>query len=356
MPRKKKTGSLSKPKPKDSKQQTKGRAVKQVKRAIEKTKPPKPKLTISKHADKASRQQVARRIRKLEIIQDITTWIRTGYPDLEIARRIHDQGFLEDVALRTLTKDIMRYRTQVMSPAEVASGQFSQGVLDAAKQIEEGRGELAELETDYQGCRKRLARLDAIVGDFIGLAERVVGYQGDLPLEAQEGAKNGNGKAKGDEVRKTGGAWLVDELRDAWGFDKITWKPPAEIALMTREDAVRYLLTSGPAMKQVQDVMKEANTLVAKMTDILIASANIKDAMGLLHADGPSDSTAVLEAELTQVVIRKYPGDVAMQDALLNPQKRAKALALLKKVMTNRRLQAGPPIDTAAEPVTEGEA
>jgi hypothetical protein len=125
---------------------------------------------------------------------------------------------------------------------------------------------------------------------------------------------------------------------------------------MNRADAVRYLLVSGPAMKRVQGAMKEANSLVGRMTDILVASANIKDQMGMLHSEGPSESGAVLEAELTRVVVRKYPGDVKMQEAFLNPEKRNKAINLLKKVLTRKQLQEGP-IEAEAETVVEkGEA
>jgi hypothetical protein len=77
MPRKRKTGGP--PKPKDSKKPSKGSAVKGVRRAIEKTKPPKTKPTISSKTDTARNKGVASRIRNLEITQDITTWIRQGF-------------------------------------------------------------------------------------------------------------------------------------------------------------------------------------------------------------------------------------------------------------------------------------
>jgi hypothetical protein len=348
MPRKRKTDGP--PRPKDSKKPSKGRAVKGVQRAIERTKPPK-RPSISSKADQAKRKPgVATRIRKLEILQDVTSWIRKGLPDVEVARRIHDQGFCEEVALRTLTKDVLRYRTEVMSPSEVLAGHptMSKGVLEASKVIEEGVHELKSLEADYKELRERLHQQDKIINDFVTMMDRVCEYQSSAPAKAGE-----------DPVPKTGGALLVDELRDAWGFDKITWKPPAEIAVMNRADAVRYLLVSGPAMKRVQGAMKEANVTVAKMTDILVASANIKDMMGMLHSEGPSESSGVLEAELTQVVVRKYPGDIKMQEAFLDPAKRAKALNLVKKVLTRKQLQEGPKdevIETEGEPVERGEA
>lgn len=344
MPRKRKSDGP--PKPKDSKAQTKGRAVKGVRRAIEKTKPPRTRPSISSRADEGSRQRpVAWRIRKLEILQDIVTWLKAGLPDTEVARRIHDQGFCEEVPLRTLRQDVQAYRTQVMSPAEMLAGHptMSKGVVDAAKAMEEGVRELADLEQDYRECRKRLAQLDKIVGDFMELMDRVANYQNMLPLEDAPHDGNPVPAAADAEapVRKTGGAWLVDELRQVWGFDKLTWKPPAEIAVMNRTDAVKYLLLSGPAMGKVQGAMKEANGLVGKMTDILTASANIKDAMGMLHHEGPTENTSVLEAELTQVVVRKYPGDLKMQEAFLDPTKRARALSVFKKVLTRRQLQEG---------------
>lgn len=329
MPRKSSSGDP--PRPRDSKPRTKGSKVKSVQRAIERTKPP----TISERAAATTRKaQVASRLRNLEIFQDIVTWLRQGMPDLEVARRIHEQGFLEDVPLRTVRQDVIRYRTEVMSPAEVAGGQWSTGVLQAAKQIEKGLDELRGLEGQYKEQCEDIARVTAFEMQFTKLVDRIVAPKEPSSEKAKqevptEAAADAPAPAMADvdpmvralvEAAKMGG----DDAPDI----------PAEVMGMTREDALLYLVFAGDAIRNWRGLLQERNKMRDVARKILESSANIKDAMGLLHAEGPNESGTVIEARVTEMIMRKYPGDKKMQEAALNPERRARALAIVKKALT----------------------
>jgi len=265
-------------------------------------------VTISDRADEAPRRrgpEPGQRIRQLPILPDIVEWIREGYPAAEVARRIHANGFLEDVAHDLLRQEISRYAKAALAPAEVMNPtQMSAMQVRAAGALETALGELVELGELYRVEK-------ALLCEATGVA----------PSPGTVGA---------------------EELRDA---PQVALPSPGEGGLDGDTEPTQAGTTNpGVRPKTFRDVRE----LMGEMRQTLRVHGGLRERLGGLGG-GPEEQRATLEERLAGVVKGRFAGRQDVQEALLDPRRRTKVLGVLHRFLTSQRSQDAAAASLAGE-------
>jgi len=277
-------------------------------RAIKKAK--KPENLISPRAPLAreAQQPPAFRLRQLSILPEIVDWIKEGYPDAEVARRIHQEGFLETVQVHTLAQEVRTYRLKVLRPGDVAERQLSKGMVDAVGAVKRGLDELEELHA--LAIEQRTTRQKARAS--LDQNMQVIALIGQSLLNTME------------------------EDVEAVAADRAEGK---KIASAREPKLTAQLKALMKANSQMVKDAKELGKLESEARKTLLTSAQVRSLLGLENT-GQFDTEEVVEQRLTEYVTRRFNGPADARKVLQDPQKRARVMRLYRRMITDEKLLA----------------
>lgn len=249
----------------------------------------------SKEADGRKNRErgknACQRIRSLPILTDIVEWIKEGHPAAEVARRIHANGFLDEVPFELLRQEVVRYVKDVMDPTSALSAtQMSSLQQHAAQAMETAVAELTELGDLY---RMQKSIFCEVTGMQPGPG--TIGADTEPPVQVE-----------------------LPEPKEG-GLEGATKAPKAVATGLRPKD-----------FKQVRE-------LIAEMRQTIRVHGSLRERLGGLG--GPEERQATMEERLAGVVKGRFPGRMDVQEALLDPRRRAKVLGLLHRFLTSDRSQ-----------------
>jgi len=258
--------------------------------------------TISSRSAEARRkpgpkrgENACQRIRKLPILTDVAQWIKEGYPAAEVARRIHANGFLEEVPFELLRQEVVRYVKDVMDPREaLAATQMSKLQAHAGAALESSVGELLELGDLY---RMQKAMFCQTTGMEPGLG--TVGHGELVPVTT------------------------------------VALPTPKEGGLEAPPQTHEAGLHAGVRPKTFRDVRE----LLAEMRQTLRIHGGLRERLGGLERAGPESERLTNEERVAGVVKSRFAGRADVQEALLDPRRRTKILGVLHRFLTSERSQ-----------------
>ncbi|MFC1482196.1 hypothetical protein ACFL51_00160 [Myxococcota bacterium] len=207
--------------------------------------------------------------------------------DREIARRIHDQGFLKDVKLHTVRQRVVTYRERHMTPVEIAATRGAPAVLEAVEKIKTGLDSIEVAQRAIEDQERHLASYDQLLDPMMEMFERIV-----HDPEADQ------------------------ESRDA---------------------RLMEFVQSG-ALDQIGKLMSRMDKSFSEVSKAALRIAQQRDILGLSSAN-PEESEAVMEARISEVVMRRAPGRRDVHEVLTDPKRRKKVLNLFERVLADRGIQ-----------------
>ena len=271
--------------------------------------------TISARSGEAKRKRgpvrgvnACQRIRKLPIFTDVVEWIKEGHSAAEVTRRIHANGFLEEVPFELLRQEVTRYVTNVMDPGEALDvRQMSTLQAMSGEALANSVGELLELGDIYR-------------------IEKVM-------LCQATGLRPGPGTVGSEEPV---------------GSDVVALPTPAEGGLEGEPQTHEAGLHAGVRPKTFGDVRE----LLAEMRHTLRIHGSLRERLGGLDRGGPEGIKTTLEERLAGVVKSRFAGRADVQEALLDPRRRTKILGVLHRFLTSERSQDAAAASLAGELVS----
>lgn len=275
-------------------------------------------LTISDRSEEARGrpgrrpgEQACQRIRKLPILTDIVQWIKDGHSAAEVARRIHANGFLDEVPFELLRQEVVRYVKVVMDPADaLATQQMSSLQRQAGAILESSVGELVELGDLYRMQK-------AMFCETTGMAPGpgTVGF--------------------GETVPK----------------DTVALPTPTEGGLEAEPRTHEAGLHQGVRPKTFRDVRE----LLGEMRQTLRIHGGLRERLGGLDSATPESQKLTLEERMAGVIKGRFAGRQDVQEALLDPRRRTKILGVLHRFLTSERSQDAAAAALAGELVSPPE-
>jgi hypothetical protein len=271
--------------------------------------------TISSRSEEAGRrpgpipgQTACLRIRGLPIVTDIVQWIREGHSSAEVARRIHANGFLEEVTYDLLRQEVTRYVKVVMAPGDaLAPAQMSPLQQHSAAALESSVGELLEL------------------GDLYRMQKQM--------LCVSSGLSPGVGTVGHGEVQPP---------------TTVALPTPGEGGLEAPPQTHEAGLHAGVRPKTFRDVRE----LMAEMRQTLRIHGGLRERLGGLERGEDENRQATREERMSGVIKSRFAGRADVQEALLDPRRRTKILGVLHKFLTSERSQDAAAASLAGELVS----
>lgn len=274
-------------------------------------------VSISNRSSEARRKpgpkpgvNAGQRIRQLPILPDIVDWIREGFPAAEVARRIHANGFLEEVDFELLRQEVARYGKTALAPEET----LPERTLSALQvrhvgALESAVGELSELGELY-----RVEKLLLCEATGIAPSPGTIGHEEYNPAQVALPSP-GEGGMDGDTEPTQAG-----------------------------------LTNPGVRPKTFRDVRE----LLAEMRQTLRTHGGLRERLGGLGGGSPDEQRASLEDRLNGVIKGRFAGRQDVQEALQDPRRRTKILGVLHKFLTSQRSQDAAAAALAGELVPMG--
>ncbi len=233
-------------------------------------------------------------------------WIKEGYPDAEVARRVQLEGFLEHVQEHTLAQEVRTYRLKVLRPGDVAERQLSKGMVDAMGACKRGMDELEELSAlaveQRMGRMKARARLEQNMEVITMIGQYLV-------------------EAAAEDVR------LTSERADQ---GKAPLKP--------REPKFNaHLKALLKANSQMVKDLEKVSKMEGEARKTIQTSAQVRAVLGLENT-GQFDTEETVEQRITEYTTRRFAGPADARKVLQDPQKRARVMRLYRKMITDEKL------------------
>ena len=272
----------------------------------------------------------AGRIQNLPIIDEVATHIKAGWPDIEVARFIHQEGHLEHVSEDNLRREVRRYRTRVLKPFEVAEEHLSAGAMEAVRQVTRGIDELRTIEEEINTQRALAHRVVAAIGAMCGEMEGRAARAGQETKPPEEGKT---------EAPKREPIKVPPKFKEAEG--------------LSDSDVRAYLMGSGFAFKQLE---KHWDT----MGKNLLRSAQIKSLLGIVEMSNPMVREEIQregdEETLVAYTRRRFAGRADAMAVLQNPESRNKITTLFQRAILDGNLHRDLRLDLDGPDTIEAEA
>jgi hypothetical protein len=317
--------------------------------------PKKPPLSI------APESWTPKTIDDLPILPDIIQWAKEGITSIEIARRIHRQGFFPQWKESSLAVKV-KERVRKIPPSELVVQHHSSAVRRAANTLGNGSERVAALvhqhtaqEQDIQKQREDLEERRVALENQGTFVERICGLIDRLSSDEY---------ASGDpQPAGNSGIDLLLQIKTALAIGDETFNIPAEVALMSRQDALLYLVANSSimdklrghvdAMSKISDSLTKAKAQLTKaqqeQRENVQAQVIIIDKLGLLDENDANETDAAVEAHQQEYIKTAFKGKKDVQKALSNPESRNRVMALVEKLYSRPRLQKA--IDACCTPV-----
>ena len=240
----------------------------------------------------------------------------------------------------------------MIAASELASVRESMTVVRAANSVGSGAERVAALVHQHTEQGQDIERQRA----FLVKHEAFITKMFDLVTRLADSDYSSGNPTPGGVPQGTSGMDLLLEIKTALAICDETFTIPAEVAVMSRSDALLYLMGNNPIMQKLQgqiDSMTKATRALTQaqqeMRENVQAQVIIIEKIGLLDANDANETDAGVEAGQQEYIKTAFKGKKSVQEALSNPESRNRVMALVEKLYSRPRLQKA--IDTCCTPV-----